>query len=172
MLNVRSHDDRGRPVRLAHAGLAESVRRWRRSLGPLQPRRLPRMVRRVAFTGPFIAFIGACGVFGVLARLASEDLSTGLGLLVLTPIAVPLITLMLVTSRGVLGLGGGLPDRMRRAMLALHRCPSCGYDLSASEAGADGCVVCPECSAAWLHAQTGAGAERGSEVVVVDWSER
>lgn len=170
MLNVRTQDDRGAPVRLAHAGMLESVRRWRRSLGPVTLARLPRVVRRVVFTGPFLAFVGACGVLGILVRLLAEDLSTGLGLMIFSPVAVPLITLSLATSRGVLGLGGTLPGRMRRAMLALHRCPACGYDLSVSEPGPDGCVVCPECAAAWTHAQTGAGAERGAEVVVVDWS--
>ena len=28
-------------------------------------------------------------------------------------------------------------------------CPSCGYDLSATEAEGDGCRVCPECGGAW-----------------------
>ena len=37
----------------------------------------------------------------------------------------------------------------RRAMLAFHVCPSCGFDLSALSPEPDGCVVCPECAAAW-----------------------
>ena len=170
VLNVRTQDDRGAPVRLSHAGMLESVRRWRRSLGPVTPARLPRLARRVVFTGPFLAFLGACGVLGILTRLITEDLSTGLGLLIFSPVAVPLMTLTLATSRGVLGLGGTLPGRMRRAMLARHRCPVCAYDLSAIEPASDGCVVCPECAAAWTHAQTGTGADRAAEVVVVDWS--
>lgn len=33
--------------------------------------------------------------------------------------------------------------------LAEHRCPSCGYRLSDLPVESDGCVVCPECNAAW-----------------------
>ncbi len=32
---------------------------------------------------------------------------------------------------------------------AISRCASCGYDLTGLCAEADGCTVCPECSAAW-----------------------
>lgn len=35
------------------------------------------------------------------------------------------------------------------AMLAEHRCPSCAYNIARVEPDADGCVVCPECAAAW-----------------------
>lgn len=36
-----------------------------------------------------------------------------------------------------------------RAMLAEWRCPSCAYDLRHLKAHEDGCVICPECGAAW-----------------------
>jgi hypothetical protein len=170
VLNVRSLDDRRRPVRLTHAGMLAAASRWRASLGPVTPRRLPRLARRVVLTGPFLAFVGACAVFSILAKLISEDLSTGLGLMIFSPVAVPLITLALTTGRGVLGLGGSLPSRMRRAMLASHRCPACGYDLRGAEPGPDGLIICPECAAAWLHAQTGPGADAPHEVIIVDWN--
>jgi hypothetical protein len=35
------------------------------------------------------------------------------------------------------------------AMLAENRCPSCAYAIGRVEPAADGCVVCPECAAAW-----------------------
>jgi hypothetical protein len=34
-------------------------------------------------------------------------------------------------------------------------CPMCGYDLARIEAQADGCIVCPECSAAWASTRVG-----------------
>ncbi|MGQ0627830.1 MAG: hypothetical protein ACT4PL_06990 [Phycisphaerales bacterium] len=33
---------------------------------------------------------------------------------------------------------------------ACGKCLACGYDLSGTPAQADGCVICPECGAAWL----------------------
>lgn len=73
-----------------------------------------------------------------------------LGLIVFGPVVVPLLTLGLFAGRGVLGLGRGLGPTVRDAMLDAARCPSCGYDLSASVAEADLCRVCPECGAAWI----------------------
>jgi hypothetical protein len=39
-------------------------------------------------------------------------------------------------------------DTIRRDMLSVGLCPSCGTDLP-DEVGPDGCAVCPWCSAAW-----------------------
>lgn len=36
-----------------------------------------------------------------------------------------------------------------RVMLEAHRCPACAYSLERVPPQSDGCVVCPECSAAW-----------------------
>ncbi len=35
------------------------------------------------------------------------------------------------------------------ALLVIGHCPSCGYDLTELPREDDGCVVCPECGAAW-----------------------
>jgi hypothetical protein len=35
------------------------------------------------------------------------------------------------------------------AIAAIGRCPSCGYELAQLPIEPDGCVVCPECGAAW-----------------------
>ena len=35
------------------------------------------------------------------------------------------------------------------ALVVIGRCPSCGYDLTELPREDDGCVVCPECGAAW-----------------------
>ncbi len=37
----------------------------------------------------------------------------------------------------------------RNAMLRFRICPACGYNLRKSEPESDGCIVCPECAAAW-----------------------
>ena len=37
----------------------------------------------------------------------------------------------------------------RDALLASGLCPSCGYGIAGVRCEADGCTVCPECSAAW-----------------------
>ncbi len=36
-----------------------------------------------------------------------------------------------------------------RGLVAIGRCPSCGYDLLNLPVADDGCSVCPECGAAW-----------------------
>jgi hypothetical protein len=43
---------------------------------------------------------------------------------------------------------------VRESLLRAGRCPSCGYSLAALVAEPDGCVVCPECSGAWMKGQT------------------
>jgi hypothetical protein len=56
---------------------------------------------------------------------------------------------------GVAGIAWWAASRRltrRRARLAVKAgfCGSCGYDLERLEREADGCVVCPECAAAWM----------------------
>jgi len=46
--------------------------------------------------------------------------------------------------------------RIAGVYLRSGRCASCGYDLRNLDPEADGCVLCPECSAAWLAARIGA----------------
>lgn len=45
-------------------------------------------------------------------------------------------------------------QHVRTALLQSGRCAACGYALSMLQAEADGCVVCPECSAAWKRGET------------------
>jgi hypothetical protein len=46
-----------------------------------------------------------------------------------------------------------VPFRSKTELVAMylerHRCPSCAYKIGHAEAEGDGCVVCPECGAAW-----------------------
>lgn len=43
-------------------------------------------------------------------------------------------------------------DELRRQLLSMERCASCGYRLREVEPEADGCRVCPECGGAWRFA--------------------
>lgn len=47
-------------------------------------------------------------------------------------------------------------DRYHRVFLAKAYCPSCGYHLVGARAEGDGCIVCPECGAAWRLSRTSA----------------
>ena len=167
-MRVRGVDDRGNRVLLAGAGMWEAWREWRSALPALRWRSVPRIVGRALLTGPGLAFVGSCMIVAVVARMSYDEKFIGLGLLIFTPVFVPLLTLGLTVWRGVLGFGGGLPEKMRRAMLARSKCPSCCYDLRGAAAGADGFAVCPECAAAWDAGEIGDGARRGAEVVVIE----
>ena len=48
--------------------------------------------------------------------------------------------------------------RIRKVMLAHHRCPHCGYELRGLPADdSDGATLCPECGCAWkINTRTGA----------------
>lgn len=171
-MQVRGVDDRGERVLLANEGMWEAWRQWRGSLPPFRWRRLPRIVGKMLTTGPGLAFVGSCMIIAVLARLTYDEKFLGFGLLIFTPVFVPLLTLGLTVWRGVLGFGGRLPEQMRRAMLTHSKCPSCCYDLRGAAAGSHGFVVCPECAAAWDAAEIGEGARRGAEAVVIEaWEE-
>jgi len=43
----------------------------------------------------------------------------------------------------------------RDALLAAHICPSCAHGIARIPLQPDGCVVCPECGAAWRMASSG-----------------
>lgn len=51
------------------------------------------------------------------------------------------------------GFRKGLRD-VRRIMLEASRCPSCTHPLDGLPRHDDGCVVCPECGAAWISPET------------------
>lgn len=168
---MRSKDDLGQSVRLAHAGVAHAAADWRRHVARSRRpgvRGLVRSVLRVVCTGPALALVGGVAITAVLAAVAINDRYAGFGLILFTPIFVPLITAALVAGRGLLGLGGRLPEAMRTAMLARQLCPSCGYGLAGVPRGDAGVVACPECQACWEGADVGRTVAAAAEVVVIN----
>lgn len=143
-------DDRDRPAPIPVAHVRELPAWWRRRYGPWSWRRAPKIAWAILRTPAVVLGLAAACLLGVLARMLAEDTAMFLGLIVFGPVVVPLLTLGLFAGRGVLGLGRGLGPTVRDAMLDAARCPSCGYDLSASVAESDLCRVCPECGAAWI----------------------
>lgn len=51
--------------------------------------------------------------------------------------------------------------RLRATLLREGRCPSCAYPINSLAAEPDGCITCPECSAAWRAAEVGAPVQAG-----------
>lgn len=124
-------DDRGAPLRLAPMSVL---------FGQLWGRTPPRVW---LYWVPAIAF----GLF-VLWRAIVDPLPTSLRQMLISAAAVGLIC------------GIAIAVQMRRrppvgasslaACLAAHGlCGACGYDLHTVAPEPDGCVVCPECGAAW-----------------------
>ena len=84
-------------------------------------------------------------VLSLLWATAANSNGTVLGFSVaLGPLAAPvvLLAMLLVGRRHVRRLF--VPVMLEHAC-----CPSCGYDLTGLTPEDDGCVVCPECGAAW-----------------------
>lgn len=50
-------------------------------------------------------------------------------------------------------------DRIIEIYLTAGRCPACGYLLENLPTHADGCMVCPECEAAWRAERVGTPAQ-------------
>lgn len=167
MIRVPEADDRGRTVRVPITRIGWVYRLWRSRLDTSHRglrRALWRTARRPAV---WLAVVGVL-LLMALVLLTLKDTATGLGLLIISPVAMPLLALALVTARGLIGLGRELPPRLRGDTLAMGRCPVCNYDLLALTAEADACVTCPECGAAWNWDAIGDRGGREAEVVVID----
>jgi hypothetical protein len=54
-------------------------------------------------------------------------------------------------------------EKIAEIYLAQGRCASCGYELSGLEKEDDGCVICPECHAAWKESRVGQPANDEAE---------
>lgn len=172
---IRYQDDHGDPVRLSLVGVRLVLARHLRHVRPV--RSVGALVWRGLKTGPVVAAVGGMAIISLLMIILVQDRSTGFGLVVFSPVAVPLLSLGMLSVRGLIGVRGGLPEAMRLAMLHAQRCPACAYDLAGRQAVGvgvaggpehDEVVRCSECGAAWDAQRLGADAYRGPTVVVVD----
>ncbi len=103
---------------------------------------------RIAFVA---ALIVLCGVGGMLGGLT------------LRRYGFPGWIVPIVLSTTSVALFRFLTRRRRqavvvKALLAERRCASCAYLLDQLSPAADGCVVCPECGAAWAQSRLGVAA--------------
>lgn len=126
-----------------------AVRRWNRGQPRLGRRRVLRLLRVGMMSTEVWLGLAALGWIVVVMGLLSQNAAVGLGLMVTSPVIMPMIAFAMVFARGVLGLGGRMPGWVILQMLADGRCPRCGYEIGGVPADGDGCAVCPECGAAW-----------------------
>lgn len=100
--------------------------------------------------GAAAAVVGSIVVFAMLPALWAFQLVKVVGLVWVLVTAIPFgivvglaqTSVFLNVSRWVLA------QRTAEVISSARRCASCGYPLGAA-AEEDGCVVCPECGAAW-----------------------
>lgn len=169
MIGLRTHDDAGRsvPVYLRALGLVWQDRRA--SMPAWTLRSAPRRIARIVASGPVLIAAGLTAILAILAAVAWSDKYAGFGLVLFSPIFVPLITAALVGMRGIAGGRSRLIDAMQVAMLARHACPACGYEMGRIPAGQDGLVLCPECRASWAVERLGDGGRTGEVIEITDW---
>jgi hypothetical protein len=109
----------------------------------------------IVLTAGGAAFIGvgvAAALLAIMLTLAAPGMlaawaaggSPMLGGAVSIAVVIPLAILVLAVGRG---------HTACRDLLAGARCGACAYDLTASPVEPDGCVICPECGAAWRWAK-------------------
>lgn len=143
---LRLRDDRGvpRPIRSPHLRLE-----WKADEGAVTWYRLAQ-VRRDS-ESVVTRLVG----WGVLAAACVLLLYAGVGALRSGDSGKALLMFAFVPP--VIGLGLIWRSQMRAALHRLEArraalppvCPSCRYDLAGLSPEGDGCVVCPECGAAW-----------------------
>ena len=138
-------DDRGRrwkPCEIVKASKASGIDRF--LLAP--PTHRPELLRAVAWNGALFAAL-MIPTQSLISVIRHGDPALGIALM-LTPIYL---------------LGFGLPmgylvsqrnwrsvAHARDAMLGFGLCPHCAHGIGRIPPEADGCVVCPECGAAWV----------------------
>ncbi|MCC5821810.1 MAG: hypothetical protein LAT64_00820 [Phycisphaerales bacterium] len=142
-------DDRGRrwkPCDIVKASKESGIDRF--LIAP--PTHRPDVLRAAAGMGVLFAAM-MLPVQSAISYLQSGDPAFGIGL-ILTPIYL---------------IGFGLPmgylvsqrnwrstAHARDAMLGFVLCPSCAHGIGRIPPAPDGCVICPECGAAWRAGPT------------------
>jgi hypothetical protein len=155
---LETPDDRGRVVRLF---MPESLGLLRGAPAGFEAAEFRRIRWRVV--GRDTAYGGAMAMMALLAIWLSVTLiyrvvialATGDGWFDAAKTGVWLVGVGIAAELMFRGYGRpgkdgeGWRRRVRAAILAEHRCPSCSYPLGELAAEGDGCTVCPECGAAW-----------------------
>ncbi|MBX3357486.1 MAG: hypothetical protein KF745_03570 [Phycisphaeraceae bacterium] len=167
MLFIRSTDDRDRPVWVRFSGLRPAAALWWEQVRARTRRENFRVVVGVARRPSTWLVFAAALLIGVLAAVFVHDGAIGLGVLVLGPVAAPLLMVGIVAVRAGVLIAGRASDMAEEALLRRGRCPACGYDLAGLEAQADLRVECPECGAAWRAGRIGLEGSSDPEVIVI-----
>jgi hypothetical protein len=139
---ARFFDDRGRPARLLSAAPLQH-RTTEEHAAKLEARKL--IARRVSpaevgcfgLLGAYIAFVAFAGVLIGRGR-------PRLDVLLLAGVAAAVGLVVAWSAARV-----NHSRRISRDLLFKNICPQCGYFLNGIAAQPDGCLVCPECEAAW-----------------------
>lgn len=109
-------------------------------------------------------FVAGAVLVVMLTAMLVVDGPIAIGVVIYSPVAVPLLVLALTYGRSVIAARDSLVEDAERAMLSASLCPCCGYNLGGLDAQTDGRVSCPECDAAWFAGRIG---RSGREVDVV-----
>lgn len=147
--------------------ISEAFAAWRRGLPRWTLRGAPRLLAKLMFNGPALVLLGTVALIALAVRVTVDDPGVGLWLLIFSPVYSSLFMLTFALVRGAMGWGGVLTESIRAAMMQQRRCTGCGYALGGAVAESDGCVVCPECGAAWDARKLGLSAAQARDVVVV-----
>ncbi len=151
-LSIRTTDDRRKRVPLFRVYRAafvpnEPVRsiRGEARQAVLDSQRIPGIA--LVLIGWLLGIIMLTGGFGALPPLGSVGLAGPLG-------AAVMMTAYVLSLWFIAWFAGKLNRLLRHRTLADHiartgHCPSCGEDIRYQKPAADGCVVCPQCGAAW-----------------------
>jgi hypothetical protein len=140
-------DHRGNAVEARHT--ADAVAQLRRLTGWKHPSRTWRsQVRSVALI---------LGLTVILAATANVLTALGLNGRLIVGVTVAFVTLAALPWIGQWVRMGMARARCKR-LLEHGWCGACGYPLQGLPVGNDGCVVCPECGAAWRRAPSPGGA--------------
>ncbi len=146
-------DDRARPVRLLdrrdlvrasksdNPGLAMLARRLAASIKSETRRTTPdRLAIGIAMT---VGVLLAYGFLGATATALFGLRGAGLGLALLVGLIV------LANKVYAAYIRRGATSQIARTAVAEGVCGSCAFSLQGAPEGPNGCVVCPECAAAW-----------------------
>lgn len=180
VIRLKFVDDATRPTplhgRWLWPGVGSAARDWwappgRARVGPAW------RVVGLAVSPSGLLIVGTLALLAVMARLTIDSPSSGLYLLLLTPVFTSLLAAVAMVVAGVGAVAGRLREHMVLAALHERCCPGCAYDLSGvgpggpagatpNERGGE-LIRCPECGSAWLASRRGSGRRPEPIVMIV-----